>query len=142
MKPKSTKGMVPVDGDILRALFKKKGKTQSDVSQEMGHGYSYLSQRLARGELYSVDAVWIETVMGIKPEQYAPKLTSKESVDLVNVRAAMRGVVKDAINERFSNAEFVEALRDIIRPAVRQLLEEERQILAKAAFDAVREALE
>lgn len=46
-----SKKSVKIDGDKFRAVIAKMGKTQSEVSQELGTSYSYVSRSCTVGEM-------------------------------------------------------------------------------------------
>lgn len=141
MKKKTNE--VPFDGERFKKAIARRGEPASKTAEEMGMSHSYFSMRARIGTITQRDAAWLEHVKGITPDEYAPIVTAEQSaVDPTNLRPVLRGVVKDTINERVSNDEFIKAVQAIIRPAVREVMREERAAIIEAVTDAVKTALE
>lgn len=141
MKKKTNE--VPFDGERFKKAIARRGESARNIAEEMGASNAYWTSRAKYGSISQRDAVWLETVKGITPDEYAPVVTVEQSaVDPTNLRPVLRGVVKDTINERVSNDEFIKAVQAIIRPAVRDVMREERDAIIEAVTDAVKTVLE
>lgn len=116
---------VPFDLEEFKKAVARCGYTQLEICKGMGVSQGYFNHRAKMGSLKGTDAFWLASV-GITPEMYTPnKPTASTATDVVTMRAAVRGAVTDAINARFSDEAFISSLRDIIRPVVRAVVQEE-----------------
>ena len=70
---------LPIDGEKLRQLIHSKGHYLIDISEEMGYGISTLSQVIRRGKITNAMAYMLDSMYGIKYQEYAP--TKEEPIE-------------------------------------------------------------
>lgn len=63
---------VKVDDEKFRKELKRRGLHITAISKEMGYGKSSISEAIRRGKLHQTQALLIEKMYNIKPEDYAP----------------------------------------------------------------------
>lgn len=63
---------VKVDDEKFRKELKRRGLHITAISKEMGYGKSSISGAIRRGKLHQTQALLIEKMYNIKPEDYAP----------------------------------------------------------------------
>lgn len=80
---------VKVDNAKFRAIFAKKGITLRDASIECGFTPSYFSNQTSKTSMIAKSAAMLlESVYGIKPEDYAPDTIEKKAEQIVIQKSA------------------------------------------------------
>lgn len=127
--PKAKQG-IPFDNERFKESLADRGLRSVDIATEMGHANSYFSTISTKrgGVLLPVEARFLETEYGIKPEDYAPKKPAEsKTVDPLLVYNTLRMIVREELNSALRSDWFREIIQNAQKSAVLIQMEKERE---------------
>ena len=127
---------VMVNKTELKRLLKEKGVTLKGLSEEMGYGATYLSNKIGgtgKGQLNMSDARYIEAVYGIKADDYALKPEAKTEVKVLDS--------EEALLPRLTQSQMEKSMQNVLGEC--QFVDYERmyKVMYSAMYEAMTQAL-
>lgn len=137
------KNGIPFDNERFKQIVSARGLRSVDIATEMGHGNSFFSTVGTKrgGVLLPVEAKYLESEYGIKPEDYAPReATTKASpgtTDPMMLYNSVRVIVREEINTALRSDWFREIVQNAQKAAVLIQMEKEREEYRRMITSAV-----
>lgn len=114
----SKKRMLPIDGDRMMTQFGRKGLDPRQVSEDIGHDRGYLQDCYRLGRIGRPETMTIEKVYGIRYADY-------EWIE--NEQKELPILAEGSPSKQEIDKDFLTALYDIIKRAVKDAIREERE---------------